>query len=167
MSVQSAVERMPQEWWRDPDGLAFRVQEAWQNLPENTICQVFDRIPIVLQLIVNCGGDNTNVEERHGHHGAAVVAVPLTEWIKKIWEKWILSRCECLVRDTYSCESDSTNNKQLIILTALDIADGTSKPVTAPRPCGLGFWLTNYRIIDQPPDIHCSWKSNYFLGVAI
>jgi hypothetical protein len=36
-------------------------------------------IPIVLQLIANCGGDNINVEERRGHHGAAVVAAHLPE----------------------------------------------------------------------------------------
>ncbi len=31
----------------------------------------------MLQLIVDCGGDNINVEERRGSHGAAVVAAPL------------------------------------------------------------------------------------------
>jgi hypothetical protein len=30
------------------------MMEAWQNLPEHTICWVFNRIPIVLQLIVEC-----------------------------------------------------------------------------------------------------------------
>jgi len=44
-----------------------------------TICRVSDRIPIVLQLIVESGLDNMNVEERRGHHGAAVVAAPLPE----------------------------------------------------------------------------------------
>jgi hypothetical protein len=38
-----------------------------------------------LQLIVDRGGDNINDEERHGRHGAAVVAARLPEWrIKKI-----------------------------------------------------------------------------------
>jgi hypothetical protein len=32
------------------------------------------------------------------------------------------------------------NNKQQIILTALGIADRTSKSVTVPHPCGLGFF---------------------------
>jgi hypothetical protein len=39
----------------------------------------------------------------------------------------------------FSCTSIQLNNKQQIILTALVIADRTSKPVTAPCPCGLGF----------------------------
>jgi len=30
-------------------------------------------------LIVECGGDNINVEERRGRHGAAAVAAPLPE----------------------------------------------------------------------------------------
>jgi len=30
-------------------------------------------------LIVECGGDNINVEERRGRHGAAVLAAPLPE----------------------------------------------------------------------------------------
>jgi hypothetical protein len=56
MSVQSAVECRHQEWWRDPDGLAISVQEAWQHLPEDTIHRVFERIPIVLHLILDCCG---------------------------------------------------------------------------------------------------------------
>jgi hypothetical protein len=40
---------------------------------------VFNRIPIELQLIVECGEDNINVDEWRGHHGAAVVAAPLLE----------------------------------------------------------------------------------------
>jgi hypothetical protein len=36
------------------------------------------------------------VEERQGHRVAALVAAPSPEWIKKIWEEWILSRCEHL-----------------------------------------------------------------------
>jgi hypothetical protein len=83
MSVQSAVECRHQEWWRDPDGLAISVQEAWQHLPEDTIHRVFERIPIVLQMIVECGGDNVNVKERRGRHGVVVVAARLPEWIKK------------------------------------------------------------------------------------
>jgi hypothetical protein len=55
------------------------MMEAWENLPEQTIRWVFKRIPIVLQLIVECDGDNINVEERRGYHGAAVVAAPLPE----------------------------------------------------------------------------------------
>jgi hypothetical protein len=79
MSLQSHVKRRHRERRRDPDRLAVSVMEAWENLPENTICWAFDRIPVVLQLIVECGGDNINVEERRGHHGAAVVAAPLLE----------------------------------------------------------------------------------------
>ena len=53
--------------------------EAWENLPVDTIQKVFNRIPIVLQLIVEGGGDNINVEERRGRQGAAVVAAHLPE----------------------------------------------------------------------------------------
>jgi hypothetical protein len=35
--------------------------EAWENLPEQTIHRFFERIPIVLQLIVEGGSDNINV----------------------------------------------------------------------------------------------------------
>jgi hypothetical protein len=86
MSVQPRVKCRHRERRWDPDGLAVSVIEAWQNLPENTIRRVFYRIPIVLQLIVECGGHNINVEERRGRHGAAVVAAPLPEWTKNLRE---------------------------------------------------------------------------------
>jgi hypothetical protein len=38
-----------------------------------------DRIPKVLQLIVDCVDDNINVEERQGHRVAALVAAPSPE----------------------------------------------------------------------------------------
>ncbi len=44
------------------------MQEAWENLPRDTIQRVFSRIPIVLQLIVDNRGDNVNVEEQRGRH---------------------------------------------------------------------------------------------------
>jgi len=77
MSVQSYAECRHRERRRDPDGLAVSVMEAWENLPVDTIQKVFNRIPIVLQLIVEGGGDNINVEERRGRQGAAVVAAHL------------------------------------------------------------------------------------------
>jgi hypothetical protein len=77
MSIQSHVERRHRERRQDPDGLAVSVMEAWENLPVDTIQKVFDRIPIVLQLIVEGGGDNINVEGRRGRQGAAVVAAHL------------------------------------------------------------------------------------------
>jgi len=84
------------------------VIEAWQNLPENTIRRVFYRIPIVLQLIVECGGHNINVEERRGRHGAAVVAAPLPEWEKKD-ERSKFSQVVNDGSETLTpCESDST-----------------------------------------------------------
>jgi hypothetical protein len=79
MSVQSAVECRHQEWWRDPDGLAISMQEAWQHLPDVTICQVFERMPIVLQLIVNCGGDYVNVEDRRGCCELSLTVLDSTE----------------------------------------------------------------------------------------
>jgi hypothetical protein len=104
MSVQSAVERMNREQQRDPDGLAFSVQEAWQRLPENTIHWVFDRMPIVLQLIVMCGGDNINVEERRGRHSAAVAGCS-SAGVKKNYERNKFSqgvKVGSWVRDTHS-----------------------------------------------------------------
>jgi len=67
---------------------------------------VFDRIPIVLQLIVECGGDNINVEERRGCHGAAV-------WLLLCWsEKNERSKFSQAVNNgsetLTDCESDST-----------------------------------------------------------
>jgi hypothetical protein len=66
MSLQSAVERKHRNRRRDIDALATTVQEAWRDLPADTIQRVFNRIPVVYQLIVESGGDNINVEERRG-----------------------------------------------------------------------------------------------------
>ena len=112
MSVQSHVERRHWERRWDPDGLAVSTIEAWQNLPENPIRRVFNRISIVLQLIVECGGDNINVEERRGRHGAAVLAAPLPEW-KKYYER--RSSLKLLMVNDGSetltaCESDGTKH---------------------------------------------------------
>jgi hypothetical protein len=59
--------------------LAVSVIEAWENLPADTIQKVFNQIPIVLQLIVEGGSDNINIEERRGRQGVAVVAAHLPE----------------------------------------------------------------------------------------
>ncbi len=48
------------------------VQEAWRDLPADTIQRVFNRIPVVHQLIVESGGDNIKVEERRGCRNIAV-----------------------------------------------------------------------------------------------
>ena len=66
MSLQSHVEKLHRNRTRDPDGLAVSVKQAWDHLPVETIQKVFDRIPIVLQLIVEGDGDNINVEDRRG-----------------------------------------------------------------------------------------------------
>ena len=66
MSVQAVVEVRHRNRRRDPDGLAATVREAWDNLPAGTIQKVFGRIPTVLQLIVDSGGDNVTVEDRRG-----------------------------------------------------------------------------------------------------
>ena len=66
MSVQAAVEVRHRNRRRDPDGLAATVREAWENLPAVTIQKVFNRIPIVLELIVESGGDNITMEDRRG-----------------------------------------------------------------------------------------------------
>jgi len=72
MSVQSAVERSHRNRRRDPDGLAATVKEAWENLPRETIQRVFNRIPLVLELIVVSGGDNITVEDQRGRRNMAV-----------------------------------------------------------------------------------------------
>jgi len=66
MSIQAAVEVRHRNRRRDPDGLVATVREAWDNLPAGTIQKVFGRIPTVLQLIVDSGGDNVTVEDRRG-----------------------------------------------------------------------------------------------------
>jgi hypothetical protein len=72
MSLQSAVERKHRNRRRDIDALATTVQEAWRDLPADTIQRVFNRIPVVHQLFVESGGDNVNVEERRGRRNIAV-----------------------------------------------------------------------------------------------
>ncbi len=57
---------------RDPDALAQSVHDAWNNLPIHTIQRVFDKIPTVLQLIVESLGDSINVEERRGRRRDAI-----------------------------------------------------------------------------------------------
>jgi hypothetical protein len=71
MSLQSAVKRMHRNARRDAEALTTTVQEAWRDLPGDTIQRVFNRIPMVYQLIVESGGDNINVEERRGHRNIA------------------------------------------------------------------------------------------------
>jgi hypothetical protein len=72
MSLQSAVERKHWNRRRDIDALATTVQEAWRDLSADTIQRVFNRIPVVHQLIVESGGDNVNIEERRGRRNIAV-----------------------------------------------------------------------------------------------
>ncbi len=67
MSVQSTLECSHENRRRDPNGLAKIIKAAWDNLNGETMQKVFDRIPTVLQLIVECHGDNIYVEERRGH----------------------------------------------------------------------------------------------------
>ncbi len=71
MSIQSHVENRHRDRCRDPDSLAATVREAWENLTRETIQRVFDRIPIVLELIVGSGGDNVTVEDQRGRHNMA------------------------------------------------------------------------------------------------
>jgi hypothetical protein len=58
---------MHQDRRPDTDALKRTVQGAWDNSPVDKIQWVFNRIPVVHQLIVESGGDNMNVEERRGH----------------------------------------------------------------------------------------------------
>jgi hypothetical protein len=66
MSLQPAVKRRHRDRRRDTDALSKTVNEAWNDLPAETIQKVFDRIPLVHQLIVNSGGNSVNVEEMRG-----------------------------------------------------------------------------------------------------
>ena len=66
MSYQSSVECMHRNRQQNPDALAETVQEAWDNLPMETIASVFERLPVNLQLIVDREGDNDGVEGRRG-----------------------------------------------------------------------------------------------------
>ena len=65
-STQSHVERKHRNRTREPDALAVSVQEAWRDLPATTITKIFDRIPVVLDLIVEHGGNNDLVETQRG-----------------------------------------------------------------------------------------------------
>jgi hypothetical protein len=51
---------------RSSHTLAVSVCDAWENLPSDTILRVFNRIPVVLQLIVDHNGENDLVETRRG-----------------------------------------------------------------------------------------------------
>jgi len=51
MATQSQGERIHLTRARDPDTLANTVQEAWRDLPAESIDRIFGRIPINLQLI--------------------------------------------------------------------------------------------------------------------
>jgi hypothetical protein len=83
MSLQSLVERRHQNRPQDIEALATTVQEAWADLPADTIQWVFNRIPVVHQLIVECGGDNVNVEERRGHCN---IAAALKLYFSSSWK---------------------------------------------------------------------------------
>jgi len=51
----------------DTDTSAQSFHDAWNHLPIHTIQKVFNRIPIVLQRIVD---GYLNVEDRRGCHGS-------------------------------------------------------------------------------------------------
>ena len=65
-TVVAYVEGKHRNRTREPDALALSVQEAWRDLPATTITKIFDRIPVVLDLIVDHGGNNDLVETRRG-----------------------------------------------------------------------------------------------------
>jgi hypothetical protein len=66
MSIQSWVEKQQFHKTTTADALAASVKEVWQHLPSSTLTKVFDRIPIVLQIIVEDQGRNDRVEMRQG-----------------------------------------------------------------------------------------------------
>ena len=63
-SLQSRVEKLHRHKRADPNAIAESVQEASRDLPTVKLTKVFDRIPVVLQLIVEDNGGNDRVEER-------------------------------------------------------------------------------------------------------
>jgi hypothetical protein len=66
MSIKSWVKKQHFHKKTTADALAALVKEAWQHLPSSTITKVFDRIPIVLQIIIDDQGRNDRVEMRRG-----------------------------------------------------------------------------------------------------
>jgi hypothetical protein len=69
ISLQTAVERRHHNRRHNINALARTVSMA--DLPVDKIQWVFDRIPIVHQLIVKSRGGNVNVEERRGRRNIA------------------------------------------------------------------------------------------------
>ena len=66
MSLQSKVEAEHRDKCTNCNAIAHSVQQAWEDLPSVTINRVFERIPVVLQLIVDDDGGNDKVEDRRG-----------------------------------------------------------------------------------------------------
>jgi hypothetical protein len=67
MSLQSAVKCRHRNRRRDAEALTRTVKEAYNNLPLEMITKVFDRLPIVWEIILASNGDHVNVKERRGH----------------------------------------------------------------------------------------------------
>ncbi len=65
MLIQSWVEKQQFCKITIADALAMSVK-AWQNLHSSPLTKVFDRIPIILQIIVEDQGRNDRVEMRRG-----------------------------------------------------------------------------------------------------
>jgi hypothetical protein len=71
-SIQSSAEQIHNYRATFADALALSVNEAWENLLTlDTITSVFNRIPIVLDLIMEDNGGNDRVEERRGRRRRA------------------------------------------------------------------------------------------------
>lgn len=67
-SIQSSAEQIHNYRATFADALVLSVNKAWENLLTSyTITSVFNRIPIVLDLIMEDNGGNNRVEERRGH----------------------------------------------------------------------------------------------------
>ena len=65
-SLQSKVEVEHRDKCTNSNAIAHSVQQARKELPSATISRVFERIPVVLQLIVDDDGGNDKVEDRRG-----------------------------------------------------------------------------------------------------
>jgi hypothetical protein len=50
------------------DALTQSVQEAWADLPSQTIVNVFEWVPIVHDIILADNVGNDHIEERRCHH---------------------------------------------------------------------------------------------------
>ena len=65
-SLQSHVEKLHYRRRSENDALARTVMDAWAEYPAEKLTRIFDRLPKVMQLIIDDDGGNEQVEVRRG-----------------------------------------------------------------------------------------------------